>query len=104
VPVSASDRTYVPLTYTCGGCDNRWSGVSRAHCSGCHRTFAGFGPFDRHRRELKGEGICVDPNLIASREHPEIRQMFLTDGIWSSVAEPKPRGRALAAFRAARAR
>lgn len=79
----------VPVTYGCGGCDNRWSGVSRAHCSGCHRTFAAFGLFDRHRR-IRGEvGSCLDPETITvtTKAGDVNRVMFLIDGIWSSVEE-----------------
>lgn len=38
-------------------CGTRWSGTRTAHCSACHRTFTGVGPFDRHRRG----GHCLDP-------------------------------------------
>lgn len=87
-PQKRSER--VPPTYGCGGCDNRWPGVSRAHCSGCHRTFAAFGLFDRHRR-IRGEvGSCLDPETITATNKDtgeDRRVMFLIDGIWSSVEE-----------------
>lgn len=69
---------YVPLTYTCGGCDNTWSGVNRAHCGGCHRTWSGPSMFDQHRRLIKEVGICVDPATIKG-------QVFR--GIWRSDKE-----------------
>lgn len=97
MPLSAPERTYTPVTYACGGCETRWAGVSRCHCSACHRTFAGIGPFDRHRREVRGVGTCLDPELImveAADETTE-RAMFLTAGIWSTVENPKPRGQHL---------
>jgi hypothetical protein len=87
--VSTPQKRSQTVTYGCGGCDNRWPGVSRAHCSGCHRTFAAFGLFDRHRR-IRGEvGSCLDPESITARSRggEERRVMFLIDGIWSSVEE-----------------
>ena len=80
-------------TYACGGCDNRWPGVSRAHCSACHRTFAGFGLFDRHRRLRGEEGTCLDPEAIVATNKitkAEERVMFLVNGIWSAVEERAP--------------
>lgn len=83
--------------YSCGGCDNRWSGVSRAHCAQCHRTFGGVELFDRHRRDVKGAGTCLDPESLV---FPELRhdgkpakrggerEMFLVDGIWRSTETP----------------
>lgn len=82
------------VTYSCGGCETRWPGVSRCHCSGCHNTFAGIDLFDRHRRLIKDVGICLDPATITSPKTGE-REMYLTNGLWSSVAEPKPRGQHL---------
>lgn len=72
-------------TYTCGGCDNRWSGVSRAHCSACHETFGGAAFFDRHRRERNGVGYCLHPSQI---EKPV---MYLANGMWQSVENPVKR-------------
>lgn len=88
--------------YTCGGCDSRWSGVSRAHCTGCHRTFGGVNLFDRHRRDVRGEGTCVDPATIVGKESGE-REMFETNGIWQSVETPAERGVALRDWRARKA-
>jgi hypothetical protein len=84
---NAAER--IPTTYGCGGCDNRWPGVSRAHCSGCHRTFAAFGLFDRHRRMREEIGSCLDPETITSKskDGDERRVMYLVNGIWSSVEE-----------------
>jgi hypothetical protein len=33
---------------------------TQAHCSVCHRTFSGVGPFDQHRRD----GRCIDPATL----------------------------------------
>jgi hypothetical protein len=38
-------------------CGARWTGLSRAHCAGCHRTFSAVTAFDLHRRG----GACLDP-------------------------------------------
>lgn len=76
-------------SFTCSGCDTRWRGVSRAHCAACHHTFAGETMFDRHRRDLRGTGICLDPETIrTSTGEPA---MFLTNGLWQSIANPAPR-------------
>lgn len=79
-------------SYTCGGCNNRWNGISRCHCAaaGCHQTFGGIGLFDRHRRDVKGVGTCLDPETIVSPKTGE-REMYLTNGIWQSVEAPAVR-------------
>ena len=45
---------------------------SQAHCgaAGCHRTFGGVGPFDRHWQN----GRCLDPAEIAG--------LRLAAGVW----------------------
>ena len=53
---------------TCGGCGSTWSGLSRCHCSRCHRTFATVTVFDRHQVAAR----CVDHSQIPAR---------LTEGI-----------------------
>jgi hypothetical protein len=69
------------VTFTCGGCADRWSGLSRAHCGACHRTFNGSGLFDKHRQR----GRCVDPaELLLNSGY---RAMYQTDGVWSSVED-----------------
>lgn len=67
------------MEYTCGGCATVWSGVSRCHCSRCHRTFSGAHLFDRHQVR----GACVDPAVLPG---PPVE---LRDGIWRS-AEVNP--------------
>lgn len=59
---------------TCG-CGASWTGVSRCHCSGCHRTFSGSVLFDRHRSQYGERGKCLDLDGF-----PDIE---LRDGIWS---------------------
>lgn len=36
-------------TWSDGRCDQRWTGLSAAHCTACHVTFAGVDIFDRHQ-------------------------------------------------------
>jgi hypothetical protein len=81
--MTATER--LPVTYTCGGCDNRWGGVSRAHCSGCHRTFAGVDLFDRHRRDIRGVGTCIDPATLTTKAG--VATMVFRDGLWRSTRE-----------------
>lgn len=60
--------------FTCGGCDNTWTGQTFCHCKGCHRTFSGLGVFDEHR---KGGDRCLDPTTITKTPgHQDAR------GIW----------------------
>lgn len=74
-----------PVTYSCGGCATRWGGVSRCHCSGCHRTFAGLDGFDAHRRDVRGVGTCLDPAGITDKDG-EPRYAF-RDDLWRSTRE-----------------
>lgn len=73
-PTRAPQRP--PVTYTCGGCDHRWAGVSRAHCAACHRTFSGVTTFDEHRKGNRG---CVNP--------AQIDGLLFRDGLWRSAKE-----------------
>jgi hypothetical protein len=66
---------------TCGGCDATWTGDGRAHCSACHRTFAGVGLFDRHRSMAGERGACADPAALRHGETGE-PVMFLRHGMW----------------------
>ncbi len=93
VSVGQDAQNRPPVTYSCGGCDTRWSGVSRCHCAGCHRTFAGANLFDRHRRDIKGESGCLDPETIVSKsdQRKGEREMFLTANLWQGVETPAPR-------------
>ena len=55
----------------CVRCGERWTGMSKCHCTGCHRMFKSAAAFDRHRRGLK----CVDPEDCG---------MTMKDGIWAN--------------------
>jgi hypothetical protein len=56
---------------------NTWGGVTRCHCSRCHRTFATITVFDRHQIGSR----CVDPTAIHAR---------LSEGIWFDLTGPEP--------------
>jgi hypothetical protein len=60
--------------HTCGGCDTTWTGLGRAHCSACHRTFSTTSWFDRHRDQRGPRGTCLDPATLDG--------LVLQDGIW----------------------
>lgn len=45
---------------SCGGCTNRWTGLSVCHCATCHVTFTSLTAFERHRRH----GQCIAPGLV----------------------------------------
>lgn len=69
-----------PVTYGCGGCDNRWSGISRCHCSRCHITLSGIGLFDAHQRN----GKCLDPAAMDVRGE----SLRLMNGVWCGPEMP----------------
>ena len=56
----------------CRKCGDKWSGLRRAHCTGCHKTFNSLGGFDKHRKDFK----CLDPG--------DLGMVMSDDGIWSS--------------------
>lgn len=58
--------------FTCSGCDASWTGLGRAHCAACHRTYSTAGLFTAHRRDVRGVGTCMEPA-------PDMR---LIDGLW----------------------
>jgi hypothetical protein len=69
------------MAITCSGCPAQWTGASRTHCSGCHRTSSGLTLFDAHRSPRGDHGTCLDPaTLTAADGSPRMR---LRDGIWS---------------------
>jgi hypothetical protein len=82
------------VRYTCSGCTNTWPGVSRCHCAGCHETFSGLALFDRHRRDIKGVGTCLDPAsiMVESKDGSVERVMYLTGDLWYGVETPAARG------------
>ncbi len=74
-------RSTAPGAITCGRCGASWSGVSRAHCGGCHRTFSAVSTFDRHRVAVGAHGCCADPaTLLDSNGAP---LLVLRAGLWS---------------------
>lgn len=58
---------------SCGGCDAKWAGTSRAHCAACHSTFSGPSLFDRHRVNSK----CARPESLG---------FVLDGGTWRTPA------------------
>lgn len=77
---------YVPVSYGCGGCDNRWRGLSRAHCAACHRTWSTVSGFDKHRRDVNGKGTCLDPAAMRTKAgEPIFRQDEL--GVWKLAGD-----------------
>lgn len=49
----------MPDAITCR-CGDTWTGLNRAHCSICHRTFGGITGFDKHRDNEE----CLEPETI----------------------------------------
>lgn len=49
---------------------------ARAVCPACARTFGSVDLFDRHRREVRGRGVCVDPAKVG---------MMLVGVIWQAA-------------------
>lgn len=64
----------------CGGCDSRWTGTTRCHCSasGCHQTFGGLAAFDRHRLN----GKCLKPALLRNGMTGELLLKQNERGVW----------------------
>jgi hypothetical protein len=52
----------------------------------CHRTFSGVDLFDRHRKDVKGVGTCVDPATLLTKDDGNPTQVF-RDGLWRSPKE-----------------
>lgn len=50
-------------------CKARWTGLGRAHCSGCHNTFSSVSLFDQH---LTGVGACLSPESMRYRLFDEV--------------------------------
>jgi len=63
------------LPVTCTGCEGRWYGIERAHCTSCQRTFAAVDLSDRHRADHE----CRNPAALGMAKHPK-------SGVW----EPRP--------------
>ncbi|GAB3251722.1 FDXHR family putative zinc-binding protein [Kineosporia babensis] len=43
-----------------GACGKSWTGLTRAHCSGCHATMVN-SAFDKHQRIRGGRVVCLPP-------------------------------------------
>lgn len=41
----------------CRKCRDKWTGLSRCYCTGCHMMFSCVSSFDKHRNNFK----CLDP-------------------------------------------
>lgn len=72
-------RLGTPITH--GECGKSWTGMLRAHCAACHRTFNRDSLADKHRRGPFGDGRqCVDPDTLGMVER---------NGIWyGAPADP----------------
>ena len=60
---------------TCGRCGEIWTGLSKAHCATCHRTFTTAGAFDLHRVDLE----CAKPWR---------RGLKFRNGLWGYPGSP----------------
>lgn len=60
------------MNFTCGSCDNTWSGLSMAHCATCHETFGSVDSFDKHRNN----GKCLEPSLGGKLHFNETRRCW----------------------------
>ena len=65
--------------YTCGGCDNTWTGLTMCHCARCHRTFSGIRLFDTHQTRA---AKCLDPLMLSVKGEP----LRLVNGVWRGPA------------------
>ncbi|GLY32016.1 hypothetical protein [Kineosporia sp. NBRC 101731] len=69
-----------------GACGQSWTGLTRAHCSGCHEVFVSSG-FDKHQRINGGKVTCLPPadvGLIA-REKPWGVLWGMPGGYWDDT-------------------
>lgn len=62
-------------------CGHTWTGLSPAHCSACHKTFAAPGLFDRHRTAHGDHGQCKNPAHIHHQTTGE-PLMYYRNGMW----------------------
>ena len=72
------------MAITHGACGKSWTGITRAHCSGCHETFSTYRVSDKHRTGAFGaDRRCVDPASVG---------LVLVGGIWRGPGrEDNPR-------------
>lgn len=53
-----------PNAHPCS-CGAWWTGLTRAHCPACHRTFSVDSAADKHRKGRHGiDRHCVDPSTV----------------------------------------
>lgn len=70
-----------PTWITCS-CATRWTALTAAHCSGCHRTFSGVSNFDLHRTVAGPHGTCRAPAEITNKAGERV--LFFRGGMWRS--------------------
>ncbi|MGW0682900.1 FDXHR family putative zinc-binding protein [Streptomyces sp. NPDC002754] len=69
------------MAITHGECGKSWTGMAKAHCSGCHETFSTYGASDKHRIGSFGiDRRCAAPGTVG---------LVQRDGIWGY---PAPEG------------
>lgn len=75
----------MPNTVTHPACGKTWPNLDRnSHCTVCHETFGSHRIADRHRREVEGQMVCVDPAMLTING----RVPVLRYGLW--VSGPRP--------------
>lgn len=63
-----------------GACGAEWSGISRAHCSGCCETFDTVPLFEQHRDSRGPRGTCKPPAALGATQLP--------GGVWTTRPVP----------------
>ena len=78
--VEAVPRPADVVYYASCACGQRWFGLNRAHCAGCHCTFDDVDLYDAHRLTLE----CKRPTAmgLAQNQH----------GVWMRPRDVLPRG------------
>jgi hypothetical protein len=62
-----------PAAITHPACGNWWTGLTRAHCPACHRTFSSDSAADKHRTgKFEADRHCADPATVGlvARDKP----------------------------------
>lgn len=86
-------RQHDPIQHA--SCGATWTGLSRAHCSGCGNTFSGTWYFDRHRTNKGEHGTCLDPATVTDTNGNRV--LYHRNGYWGGpemTDEQKTRFRA----------
>jgi hypothetical protein len=82
-----------PSVIECGGCGERWTGLTPCHCPACHRTFSGITAFDKHRdgNHARGTRHCLDPATMRSGKGETVliteERNNWTSPVWRSAEE-----------------